>query len=165
MTTLRKPPTLTELKKSTPKIRNLNIEHEEKLSFWDKLAIWVTDKIGTVGFFFIVVAWTAIWLIWNTFGPKTTRFDPYPAFVLWLFISNMIQLFFLPLLLIGQNLEERRSEARAEIDFETNVKAEKEIETILAHLEYQNELIVKILDKIETMEKKEINILKKKKTA
>lgn len=160
---IKKPPTLTELKKATPKIRNLNIEHEEKLSFWDKLAIWVTDKIGTMGFFFLIVGWTAIWLIWNTVGPQSGRFDPYPAFVLWLFISNMVQLFFLPLLLIGQNLEERRSEARAEIDFETNIKAEKEIETILVHLEYQNELIVKILDKIENMEKKEIKILKKKK--
>ncbi len=38
------------------------------------------------------------------FAPKSLRFDPYPGFVLWLFISNMIQLFLMPLLLIGQNL-------------------------------------------------------------
>jgi uncharacterized membrane protein len=151
---IQKPPTIQELKKATPKIRNLNIEHREDLSILDKAAVWVTDMIGTMGFFFIVVGWTAIWLTWNTLGPINLRFDPYPAFVLWLFISNMIQLFFLPLLLIGQNLEKRRSEARAEIDFETNVKAEKEIETILTHLEYQNELITTILNKIEGLEKK-----------
>lgn len=149
----RKPPTMEELKKSTPKIRNLNIKHRENLSILDKSAIWVADMIGTMGFFFLIVGWTVVWLAWNTVAPVTLRFDPYPAFVLWLFISNMIQLFFLPLLLIGQNLEGRRSEARAEIDFETNVKAEKEIEAILIHLEYQNELIVKIFDKIESMKK------------
>jgi len=160
---IQRPPTIQELRKATPKIRNLNIEHKEDLSNLDKAAVWVTDMIGTMGFFFIVVSWTVIWLTWNTIGPVSARFDPYPAFVLWLFISNMIQLFFLPLLLIGQNLEERRSEARAEIDFETNVKAEKEIETILTHLEYQNELIATILNKIEGLEKKEIKILKTKK--
>jgi uncharacterized membrane protein len=39
--------------------------------------------------------------------------------------------------------------ARAESDFEVNVKAEREIETILPHLESQNALILKILDRLE----------------
>jgi hypothetical protein len=43
----------------------------------------------------------------------------------------------------------RYSERRAESDFEVNVRAEKEIEIILMHLENQNELIMKILDKME----------------
>jgi uncharacterized membrane protein len=51
--------------------------------------------------------------------------------------------------MIGQNLQGRHSEARAESDFEVNVKAEREIESILFHLENQNELILKILSKME----------------
>jgi uncharacterized membrane protein len=47
--------------------------------------------------------------------------------------------------MIGQNLQGRHSEIRAEADFEVNVKAEREIETILTHLENQNELILRIL--------------------
>ena len=78
-----------------------------------------------------------------------------PAFVMWLFISNMIQIFLMPLIMIGQNLEGRHSEARAEADFEVNTKAEIEIETILEHLENQNELILEILRRTELQKKKE----------
>ena len=51
----------------------------------------------------------------------------------------------MPLIMIGQNLQGRHSEIRAESDFEVNVKAEREIETILTHLENQNELILRIV--------------------
>jgi uncharacterized membrane protein len=51
--------------------------------------------------------------------------------------------------MIGQNLQGRHAERRAESDFEVNVRAEKEIEVILLHLEQQNDLILKILDSIE----------------
>jgi uncharacterized membrane protein len=61
------------------------------------------------------------------FAPKEFRFDPYPAFVLWLFISNMIQIFLMPLIMVGQNLQGKHSEIRAENDYEINLKAEKEI--------------------------------------
>lgn len=61
----------------------------------------------------------------------------------------MIQILFLPLIMVGQNLQGRYSEIRAEADFEVNVKAEREIEAILMHLEHQNELILAILRKLE----------------
>jgi uncharacterized membrane protein len=67
------------------------------------------------------------WLTWNTLAPASARFDPYPAFVFWLFISNMIQIFLMPLIMVGQNLQSKHAEIRAENDFEVNVKAEKEI--------------------------------------
>jgi uncharacterized membrane protein len=102
-----------------------------------------------MGFFIIIFIWTSLWLIWNAFAPKETRFDPYPAFVLWLFISNMIQIFLMPLIMIGQNLQSSHAEIRAEADFEINTKAEIEIETILLHLENQNKLILEILGHIE----------------
>ena len=102
-----------------------------------------------MGFFFIIFLWTVCWLSWNSLAPKESRFDPYPAFVLWLFISNMIQIFLMPLIMIGQNLESKHSEIRAEADFEVNTKAELEIETILMHLENQNKIILEILHKLE----------------
>jgi uncharacterized membrane protein len=55
----------------------------------------------------------------------------------------------MPLIMIGQNLQGRHSEARAEADFEVNIKNERETETILQHLENQNKLILRILEKIE----------------
>ena len=140
-----------ELKKEKlhKQIRNVNIEHNKSLSRLERLAVWITNKVGSMGFFIIVFVWTIGWLGWNTLGPNESRFDPFPAFVLWLFLSNVLQIFLMPLIMIGQNLQGRHAEKRAESDFEVNVKAEKEIETILLHLERQNDLMLKILDRLE----------------
>jgi uncharacterized membrane protein len=140
-----------ELKKEKlhKKIKNVNVEHKKSLSRLERFAVWITNKVGSMGFFIIVFGWTIVWLGWNTLGPKEARFDPFPAFVLWLFLSNVLQIFLMPLIMIGQNLQGRHAEARAESDFDVNVKAEKEIETILLHLEQQNDLILKILRHLE----------------
>ena len=130
-------------------IRNINLEHRERLTGLERFAVLVTDRIGTMGFFLVIFAWTILWLGWNLLAPAELTFDPYPAFVLWLFISNMIQIFLMPLLLIGQNLQGKHAEARAEADYEVNTKAEREIETILEHLENQDNVMQAILKKLE----------------
>lgn len=136
---------LEDHRNSRKPIKNVNHEHRQKLSKLDKLALWITNHVGTMGFFLIIFTWTSIWLGWNSLAPKSLCFDPYPAFVLWLFISNMVQIFLMPLIMIGQNLQSSHSEARADADFEINVKAEQEIEMILGHLEDQNKKILEIL--------------------
>jgi len=120
----------------------------------DKLALFITNKVGTMGFFFIIFGWTVLWLGWNFLAPTKLRFDPAPAFVLWLFISNLIQIHLMPVIMIGQNIQSKHSDLRAEHDLVTDKKAEKEIETILIHLENQNKLILDILKKIEKLEKR-----------
>jgi uncharacterized membrane protein len=144
-------PAHADLKKAKlhKQIRNVNVEHRNTLTQLEQFAVWITDKVGSMGFFLIILFWTFLWLGWNTLGPESLRFDPFPAFVLWLFLSNVLQIFLMPLIMIGQNLQGRHSEIRAESDFEVNVKAEKEIETILMHLESQNELMLKILHHLE----------------
>ena len=143
------PKTLAELKKGRKPLRNVNIERKEQLSNLDKLALWITNHVGTMGFFIIIFVWTIVWLGWNMVAPVSARFDPFPGFVLWLFLSNMIQIFLMPLIMIGQNLQSAHAEARAELDFDVNTKAELEIENILLHLENQNQLILKIVEHIE----------------
>jgi uncharacterized membrane protein len=143
------PPSIDELKKLRKPLRSVNVEHQKGLSRLDRLAIWITDKVGTMGFFLVILVWTLVWLGWNTLAPTAVRFDPFPAFVLWLFLSNMIQIFLMPLIMVGQNLQGRHSEARAEADFEVNTVAEREIAAILLHLEAQNDLILKILQHLE----------------
>ena len=141
--------TIDELRNLKKPIQNVNIKHRESLSYLEKIAVKVTDYVGSMGFFIIIFAWTVLWLGWNILAPKELRFDPVPAFVLWLFISNMIQIFLMPLIMIGQNLQGRHAEKRAESDYEVNVKSEREIEAILMHLEHQNDLIIKILKNTE----------------
>ena len=115
----------------------------------DKLAVWITENVGSMGFFLIIFGWTVIWLLWNTLSPKELRFDPYPAFVLWLFLSNLIQILLMPLIMVGQNQQALHADERAEADFNVNIKAELEIENILLHLENQNALILQILENLE----------------
>ncbi len=143
------PLSIEELKFLRKPLRNVNIERREKLMPLDRLALSVTKRVGTIDFFAIIFLWTLAWIAWNIFAPEALRFDPHPAFVLWVFISNMIQMFLLPLIMVGQNLQGRHTEARTEADFEINIKAEREIEVILQHLENQNDLILKILDRLD----------------
>ena len=148
----KKVPTHDELKKAKnhKQIRNVNEEHKKSLTPLELFAVGITDYVGSMGFFIIIVCWTFLWLGWNTLGPDALRFDPFPAFVLWLFLSNVLQIFLMPLIMIGQNLQGQHSEKRAEADYEVNLRAEREIETILAHLESQNEMILKILKHLES---------------
>jgi uncharacterized membrane protein len=118
----------------------------------NRLALWITEHVGTMQFFLVIFAWTVGWLFWNMFAPKSLRFDPYPGFVLWLFISNTIQLFLMPLLLIGQNLQGRGAEERAKNDYKVNQKAELEIEEIQERLAE----ILKRLDELGAGKKEEL---------
>lgn len=138
--------TIEDLRKRHRKPVNPNVQVERSMSPLDKFALKITDTVGSIGFFFIILIWTIFWLGWNTLAPKEVRFDPFPAFVLWLFISNMIQIFLMPLIMIGQNLQSQHAEIRAESDFEINVKAEQEIETILMHLENQSQMIIELIE-------------------
>jgi uncharacterized membrane protein len=140
-------PTLEEVKNARPMLRNPVREVKLALSPLERFALFMTRRVGSMGFFLVLSVWTFGWLIWNLVAPAGMRFDPAPAFVIWLFISNMIQLILLPLVMVGQNLEAKVAEERAQADFEVNRKAEREIEIVIAHLENQGEMLQKILDK------------------
>lgn len=154
MDNLAKINTVAQLKAYFQPIKNPNLVHKSRLTSLDKLALFVTKRVGTMGFFFIILGWTFIWLGWNMFAPSQFKFDPYPAFVLWLFISNLIQIHLMPLIMVGQNIQGKHAELRAEHAFETNQKSEKEIEIILLHLENQQKLLQQIVKKLESLEKK-----------
>ena len=114
----------------------------------NKLAVWITDRVGTIGFFLIIFGWTVFWLGWNLLAPASLRFDPPMGFVFWLFISNVIQILLMPLIMLGQNIQGRHSERRAQHDLEVNVRAEQEIEVVLNHLEYQTSLLIVMVQKL-----------------
>jgi uncharacterized membrane protein len=148
-TDLKNLPSLEEIRKSRLPIIDANVRQRESLSTLDRLALWITTHVGSMGFFLIIFIWTIFWLGWNLFAPKGLTFDPRPAFVLWLFISNMIQIMLMPLIMIGQNIQSRHAEFRAEADFQVNKKSEQEIEIILGHLENQNKMIARLTELLE----------------
>ncbi len=139
------PRSLSELRRQRSPVRDVNNEHAERLKPLDRLALAITERVGTMGFFFVIFIWTVLWLGWNFLAPKPLQFDPPMAFVFWLFISNMIQILLMPLLMVGQNLQGMHAELRAQSDYEINLRAEREIDAMLQHLEYQNALLHKLL--------------------
>lgn len=142
------PPSLEHLRRQRKPLKNAHEVAQAKLSPLDRAALFITTYVGTMGFFLIIFLWTVIWLGWNTLLPGSMRFDPATGFVLYLFLCNVIQILLMPLIMVGQNIQGAHSEARAENDLEVNIKAEKEIEVILQHLEYQNEMILAMVQKL-----------------
>ena len=140
------PPTLAETLAKRKALRRIDLERKEHIKPTERLAVWISDRVGTPSFFFLIVLWTFGWLGWNAVAPKHLRFDPFPAFVLWLFLSNVIQIFLMPLIMVAQNLQGRHADQRAENDYEINLQAEDEIETVLNHLSYQNAILITMLE-------------------
>ena len=145
------PITLEEWKaKRTPQI-NINDEHEKSIKGLEKLAVWATDRVGTMGFFLVILTWTILWCGYNILASTVhslhwKAFDPFPAFVAYLLMSNVIQILLMPLIMVGQNLQGRHSELRAEHDLNVNIKAEEEIEVILMHLESQQRILMQLVE-------------------
>lgn len=144
------PPSLESILENRIPLHNTHKEALKKVSKLDKLAVWITDKVGTMGFFLIIFFWSFFWLGWNFLAPKDLVFDPPMGFVFWLFISNLIQILLMPLIMVGQNIQGIHNEVRAEHDLKVNIKAEKEIKAILQHLEYQNNLLLEIVTHVKT---------------
>ncbi len=130
--------------------RNANLVHEQSLSALDRLAIAITDKVGSIGFFLLIAVWTVLWTGYNILASEVPAlhwkaFDPFPAFVAYLLISNVIQLLLMPLIMLGQNLQGRHAETRAELEFEINEKAEKEVMATLLHMERNTDLLLQLM--------------------
>ena len=146
-----KPPvSLAEMRARRKPMRDINEEYEHSLSRMDRAAVWITERVGTMGFFLLILAWTVVWTGYNIAaseikGLHWKAFDPFPAFVAYLLISNVIQILLMPLIMVGQNVQGRHSEMRAENDFEINCKAEMEIEVVLMHLERQQEILMQLV--------------------
>jgi len=148
----KRPPSSAEIIAQRKPVQNVNEVHHDQLSKLEKVAVLITDKIGTMGFFLIIFTWTLIWTGYNILATEVPSlglksFDPFPAFVAYLLISNVIQILLMPLIMVGQNVQGRHADLRAEADFDVNVKAEREVEAILHHLEYQNRILIALVEK------------------
>ena len=120
--------------------RNVNTVYEKSLNALDRLAIAITDKVGSIGFFLIIGGWTVLWTGYNILASEVPAlhwpaFDPFPAFVAYLLISNVVQISLMPLIMVGQNLQARHSETRAELDYQVNLKNEIALNEVLRRVD------------------------------
>lgn len=64
-----------------------------------RFALLLAEAAGQVWMFYLLVGWQVVWMAGATIGLPLLKRDPYP-FVFCLFLSNLIQLWYLPLLQI-----------------------------------------------------------------
>lgn len=146
-------------------VKNANDVAQDKMTKLDKLALAITVKVGSMGFFFIILLWTILWCGYNIIASEIPSlglkaFDPFPAFVAYLLMSNVIQILLMPLIMVGQNVQSRHAEIRAELDFEINQKAEAEVVAILKNLEHNTDLIIQLMKHLDCrISEQEIRLL------
>lgn len=133
----------TELKelKGRYQPKNANKLHKSNLGLNDKIAVTITTAVGTMYAVYFFVLFMAGWILWQTYFAHQA-FDPYP-FAFLLFLGNIIQLLLMPLILVGQNIQNRHAEIRAEEEFKTTESIYKDIEHILTHLDEQDKELLK----------------------
>src|SRR6476660_9761717 len=109
--------------------RNINQEHDQGLSFGDRLA----DRVASFGgsWTFIVIFGVALvaWVTLNTAILASRAFDPYPYILLNLFLS-MIAAIQAPVIMMSQNRQAAKDRLQAAHDYEVNLKAEIEIHNL-----------------------------------
>lgn len=114
--------------------KNLNVEYQKIETAQLRIADVVTSFAGSMLFVYVHVAWFTIWVLMNqgVFGAQHV-FDPFPYGLLTMVVS-LEAIFLATLIMISQNVQSQRSELRAELDYQTNLKAEKGVAEILALL-------------------------------
>lgn len=123
------------------KPRNVNDLHKLAMKLQDKIALTVTTAIGTMYAVYAFAIWMGGWMLWQGhFSHKP--FDPYP-FAFLLFLGNIIQLLLMPLIMVGQNIQGKHSELRAEEEFKTTQSSYHDIEAILKHLDEQDKELLR----------------------
>jgi uncharacterized membrane protein len=90
----------------------------------DVVADVITAFAGSMRFVYIHLAWFLIWVLANVgaFG-KGAEFDKFPFGLLTMIVS-LEAIFLATFVMISQNRQAARADIRAELDFETNLRAE-----------------------------------------
>ena len=114
---------------------NANDEFRRLRRDEDRLADKITGFAGSLRFVRIHVAWFAAWILTNTVVLEADqRFDPYPFGLLTLIVS-LEAIVLTSFVMVSQNRQAAVSEVRAELDYRTDLLAEREIDLIMRFLE------------------------------
>jgi uncharacterized membrane protein len=117
---------LESLKEHEILSRNINLEFEQDLTFWERMSDKVASFGGSwrfiLGFGVVIVIWVAV----NTIALLRQPFDPYPYILLNLVLSCLAAIQ-APVIMMSQNRQDAKDRLRSEHDYQLNLKAELEI--------------------------------------
>jgi len=127
-------------------IYNWHRKQKETLKPGDRAADVVRNGMGSWRFVFFFLVFMGIWATLNTIVP-ILHWDPYPFILLNLFLSTLAALQG-SILLIAAKRQDAISSAMAKHDYETNIRAKKEIEELMSIHQNQMRMIQTIYDEI-----------------
>ena len=126
-------------------VKTWHQKHTEAFTAGQRIADKTANTIGSWSFIVIQSILVAIWITINLLA-FIHRWDPYP-FVLLNLLFSVQAAYAAPIIMMSQNRQNERDRHQATEDYETNLRAKKEIEELqrtLARIE--NDKIDKILD-------------------
>jgi uncharacterized membrane protein len=113
--------------------RDVNQLHDESMSFGDRIADGVAATIGSWRFIIAQSMLLAVWIVLNVTA-WVQQWDPYPFILLNLMLSFQAA-YSAPIIMMSQNRQEDRDRMRAQLDLDTDLKAETLIEEIHLHVD------------------------------
>jgi uncharacterized membrane protein len=119
--------------------RNSNDVIEEEMSFGDRIADSVAQFGGSWTFIMLFGAVLLLYAATNT-ALKGRAWDPYPFILLNLFLS-MLAAIQAPVIMMSQNRQDTKDRVRGELDYDVNLRAEAEIQSLSNKLNLLNEKI------------------------
>lgn len=118
-------------------------EHQEGLSYGQRLADNVANSMGSWRFIITQTIFVILWMILNFVG-FMYHWDVYPFILLNLLFSTQAA-YAAPIIMMSQNRQNERDRIQAMKDYQTNLDAKKEIEDLQVQL---NTIEIEKLDKI-----------------
>ena len=134
-------------------IQNVNVLHEERRTFGDRVADKVAEVVGSWSFILTQTALLGMWIVANVvlalgWWASEKPWDPYPFILLNLVLSFQAA-YTGPIVMMSQNRQAAKDRIAAENDYEVNRVSERELEVVLAHLAHQDELILRAIARME----------------
>lgn len=128
---------------------------EQPATFGQKMADRVARFGGSWTFILTFLAVLMAWIAVNAIGLLAAPFDPYPFILLNLVLSCVAALQ-APVIMMSQGRKEEKDRARAESDYQVNLKAELEIRQLHEKIDHQ---LAKQWDRLAEMQQIQIEIL------
>lgn len=131
---------LKALRKKKPAYRNL---YQGDLTLGEKISDTIAATVGSWGFILIQSTLLTGWIILNVLG-MIKAWDPYPFILLNLVLSFQAA-YTAPIIMMSQNRQSTLDRAKAEKDYDVNLKAELEIELLHQKMDMMREQEIKRL--------------------
>ena len=116
---------------------------DEHVGVNGRIAAWITRRVGSMWAFYVATVFQFGWIGLAEVG--VIRFDPYP-FAFLLFISSLLQLIFMFVIMVGQDVLGKAGDSRSQ---QTYLDAEAilhEVANLQTRLTAQDKVIVKICE-------------------